>query len=186
MLTNKTGYEREYVARYDEEYEYWDTYVSKQTDYYDDGSVSVTLYNEDGDTVYSEDTFADGTRQVFKYDENGNLIEYTVYDASGTVTGGQLYYYEYDGNGNTTYHYSTYFDGKMVYEIEYGAEYIEEYGEWKSYRIKYTEYFHDAGMTQKMVTEYYKNDNIKSFVYYNYDGSVIRSEYYDEDGNLIG
>lgn len=106
-----TGYDAEgnvqYEHRIDNEY-YEDGNPKSVKEYMDGVIISESSYlrcenSENGEVYMNEYIGYDtDTKNVSLYDEQSNLLSYTVYDKDGNVVTADIYTYEYDEDGNMT------------------------------------------------------------------------------------
>lgn len=172
--------------------------ITSQYIYYmDDGSKSVSdydenennvhsvYYNADGSEEWHDDsefalsadgewyqrkytiTYASGAKSVSEYNEKGDPISSVDYDVNGNVIFAYSWEYTYDENGNMET-VKEYCDGMLTSDKIYKTLVTEEYT--VTYPETVTEYGEDGGKT---VTVYDENDN------------VISQESYDSNGSLI-
>lgn len=78
----------------------------------------LTEYDEDGTkTIYSYDANDESEGStVFKYNENGDVIEHLEYLADGTLNTREVYEYNQDGNETATFTYNG--DGSLSFRTE--------------------------------------------------------------------
>ena len=119
----------------------------------------------------------DGMYEVYTYDEAGQVLRSTSYDADGNIISESRHVYEYDENGNVLS--SQYYEGDNLLQAEEFA--LTEDGE--TYLIKSTGYQADGSA---FVNEYDPEGNVIAVYGYDTEGTVIyetHSEYaYTEDG----
>ena len=180
----------------------------RRTESYDsDGNLSsVTEYNRNGDIVKSERYLSGKLYGIeeMEYDESGNLIKSSSYDADRKFTGYSVYGYnesgkrikisEYDGDNKLTGYTEAKYDGEYILsETVYDGD---------GSKTKYTEYLENTPYNKtyfrKKRYEEYKNGKLATLTEYNEDGKTLkRSTYkngslesyssynYDESGTLI-
>jgi TonB family protein len=69
--------------------------------------LSVAVYDRagrkvDGESYVTDDAPPPGSREAYKYDERGNVVEMKILDAGGSLVGQEVYSYEFDDVGNWT------------------------------------------------------------------------------------
>lgn len=138
----------------------------------------------------------------WKYDENGNVVEYA--ENAGSVTNRWTYKeeYEYDENGNVVRCIETYGSGSIqIYEYEYDSNnnqtrktIIWNNGQTSEYTTSYT-YDSNGNITKKVKTSEYGTDTY-TYIYdannklikatkTNSSGTVVMNYTYDAQGNVI-
>ena len=110
-MSSLTGYDAEgkvlYEQRSDTEY-YEDGNPKTVKEYLDGVLISESSYlpceNPETGEVYMNESvgYDTDTKNVSVYDEQSNILSYTVYDGEGKVVTADIYTYEYDDNGNIT------------------------------------------------------------------------------------
>lgn len=165
--------------------------------YMDDGSKTVSDYDENGNPVRtcayeadgslnfeSESEYAlsadgawyeaqytemqnDGGKIVSTYAENGDQLSATHYEADGSVRNASVWEYTYDGDGNWA-NVKYYYNGALISELEYAIATTED--GWMAYPETVTEYAEDGS---KIVTVYDENDNVLSQMYYDANGDLL-------------
>lgn len=175
--------------------------------YGSDGSLSgITEYNRNGDVVKDE-LYMSGKLygiEEREYDESGNLIKSSSYDADRKFTGYSVYGYnesgkrikisKYDGSGTLTGYTEAKYDGEYILsETVYdGSGNKTEYTEYLENTRRYEIY------SRKKRYEKYESGKLAELKEYNEDGKTLkRSTYkngslesyssynYDESGTLI-
>ena len=109
---------------------------------------------------------------VNTYNEYGDMLRMTSYDAEGNITTDLWYEYEYDADGNKLLE-KYYGDGVLMDETAYEA----------GVPVSYTAYYEDG---TKTVTEYDENGNTPHSVYYDADGSVASETWSEYDFTADG
>ncbi len=142
-----------------------ETYESKRTDYHDDSTKRIEIYNENRETVSA-----------------------TEYDAQGNVTYSSTFEYEYDDNGELLKRYE-YENGRLTDINEY-AYYPDDPDE--TYFNKHIIYYEDS--SHRIVVyntrggiisdTYYFADSTKHETLYDGNGNTLSDTYYDADGNI--
>lgn len=185
----KTGY-KEYFEN--------TTYANKYTgerrseSYDSDGNLSsVYEYNRNGETTKSEN-YRNGklwSAEENEYDENGNLIKSSSYDADRKFTSYSVYGYnesgkrikisEYDGDDKLTGYTEIKRDGKYVLsETVYDAD---------GNKTEYTEYLENTPdyntYSRTKRYEKYENGKLAELREYNEDGRMTKLISYDGEGN---
>lgn len=185
----KTGY-KEYFEN--------TTYANKYTgerrseSYDSDGNLSsVYEYNRNGETTKSEN-YRNGklwSAEENEYDENGNLIKSSSYDADRKFTSYSVYGYnesgkrikisEYDGDDKLTGYTEIKRDGKYVLsETVYDAD---------GNKTEYTEYLENTPdyntYSRTKRYEKYENGKLAELREYNEDGKMTKLISYDGEGN---
>lgn len=102
---------------------------------------------------------------VYTYSEYGDHVRIISYDADGSVISDLRYEYEYDAEGNKLSH-QYYADGVLMDEAIYE----------NGLPIRYTGYYEDG---TKSVSEYDRDGNIVSSVYYDAGGGVFSTNEYE-------
>lgn len=106
----------------------------------------------------------DNSAEVYTYNENGDLVHSTEYDANGTPIHDWKCDVTYDEDGNKLY--EKYYDnGRLTDEYEYETN---ENGE--SYQISYVTYQENG---EKNTGKYDENGNVIEYAYYGEDGTLI-------------
>lgn len=185
----KTGY-----TEYFENTTYINKYAGqRRSESYDsDGNLSsVYEYNRNGETTKSEN-YRNGklwSAEENEYDESGNLIKSSSYDADRKFTSYSVYGYnesgkrikisKYDGSGTLTEYTEIKRDGKYVLsETVYDAD---------GNKTEYTEYLENtsdyATYSRKKRYEKYENGKLAELTEYNEDGAITKRTSYDGDGN---
>lgn len=172
-----------------------DSVIKQMTGYNDDGSISVTLCDEYGNTLVSRMTdaagqvifeetyeytygddgfpihtlqksvFDDGSYFIFELDEMGNHLFETQIDADGAIVYAYTHTYDYDENGRMLAEH-VYENDKPVYETFYTYEGDDFWG----YQSMTVDYFENGSKT---VCELDENGEIIKETNYNSDGEVI-------------
>lgn len=185
----KTGY-----TEYFENTTYANKYAEeRRSESYDsDGNLSsVYEYNKNGETTKSEN-YRNGklwSAEENEYDESGNLIKSSSYDADRKFTSYSVYGYnesgkrikisKYDGSGTLT----------EYTEIKRDGEYIlsETVYDGDGSKTKYTEYLENTSdyntYSRKKRYEEYKNGKLAELEEYNEDGRITKQISYDGEGN---
>lgn len=185
----KTGY-----TEYFENTTYANKYAEeRRSESYDsDGNLSsVYEYNKNGETTKSEN-YRNGklwSAEENEYDESGNLIKSSSYDADRKFTSYSVYGYnesgkrikisKYDGSGTLT----------EYTEIKRDGEYIlsETVYDGDGNKTEYTEYLENTSdyntYSRKKRYEEYKNGKLAELEEYNEDGGITKRTSYDGDGN---
>ena len=101
----------------------------------------------------------DESVDVYTYNEYGDLLRMSYYDADGNMLSGLQYEYEYDADGNKLLE-RCHSDGILEEETVFEA----------GNPLQYT---------------YYYDDGTKSVSEYDADGNIVHSAYYDADGIVI-
>lgn len=118
----------------------------------------------------------DGMYDVYTYDESGEVLRATSYDADGNIVSESRHDYEYDENGNLLS--SKYYEGETLLQSDKFA--LTEAGE--IYLLESTSYQNDGS---SFVNAYDELGNITAVYGYDKEGTVIyetHSEYtYTED-----
>lgn len=102
------------------------------------------------------------SKSLYQFSESGDPLRFTDYDADGNVLTETIYEYEYDADGNLL-RSSTVTDGVLTDESAYATVNGE-----------------------RVVCEYisYLEDGSKSVGYYDENGNITRSVFYDAEGNV--
>lgn len=185
----KTGY-----TEYFENTTYANKYAGRRRteSYFSDGSLSyIYEYNKNGETTKSED-YRNGklwSAEENEYDENGNLIKSSSYDADRKFTSYSVYGYnesgkrikisEYDGDDKLTGYTEIKRDGKYVLsETVYDAD---------GNKTEYTEYLENTPdyntYSRTKRYEKYENGKLAELREYNEDGRMTKLISYDGEGN---
>ena len=143
---------------------------------WEDGSYLIIEYDDNGNKVCQTQYDADGTLEaVTEYDADGKEVRQTLYFDDGAV---EVWLYEYDADGKEVRRtwYNT--DGTVsVYEeTEYDAE---------GKVVRDNMYDADGTMAWYTVYEYDAEGKKVRETWYHTDGTVSRVEEYDADGNLV-
>lgn len=171
--------------------------VSQCTTYLDDGSKSVSDYDENGneicvtdylangskgtvwESMYAQDgdgqwyecssviTEADGSRVESTYSQEGDQTSAASYDAQGNFLFDHRWEYTYDDDGNWQTRIM-YYNGVLTEEILFATE--TDDGGSITYPATVTEYQEDGSKT---VTCYDIHDNILSQTHFDADGNEI-------------
>lgn len=160
--------------------------------YGSDGSLSgITEYNRNGDIVKSEQYISGKLYGIEEreYDESGNLIKSSSYDADRKLTGYSVYGYnesgkrikisKYDGSGTLT----------GYTEIKRNGDYIlsETVYDGDGNKTEYTEYLENTSdytkYSRKKRYEKYENGKLAELKEYNEDGKMTKRTSYDGEGN---
>lgn len=168
MLSKKEYTDGKLIREYEYSYKTSnpsETFQSKRTDYYDDSTKRVEIYNENRETVSA-----------------------TEYDAEGNVTYSSTFEYEYDDNGELLKRYE-YENGKLTDINEY-AYYPDDPG--RTYFNKHIIYYEDASYriivynTRGSIISdtHYFADSTKHETLYDGDGNTLSETYYDVDGYI--
>lgn len=185
----KTGY-----TEYFENTTYANKYAEeRRSESYDsDGNLSsVYEYNKNGETTKSEN-YRNGklwSAEENEYDESGNLIKSSSYDADRKFTSYSVYGYnesgkrikisKYDGSGTLT----------EYTEIKRDGEYIlsETVYDGDGSKTQYTEYLENTPdyntYSRTKRYERYENGKLAELEEYNEDGRITKRTSYDGDGN---
>lgn len=185
----KTGY-----TEYFENTTYANKYAEeRRSESYDsDGNLSsVYEYNKNGETTKSEN-YRNGklwSAEENEYDESGNLIKSSSYDADRKFTGYSVYGYnesgkrikisKYDGSGTLT----------GYTEIKRNGDYILSETVYDGYgnKTEYTEYLENTSDYTKYSRtkryEKYENGKLAELKEYNEDGRMTKRTSYDGEGN---
>lgn len=185
----KTGY-----TEYFENTTYANKYAEeRRSESYDsDGNLSsVYEYNKNGKTTKSEN-YRNGklwSAEENEYDESGNLIKSSSYDADRKFTSYSVYGYnesgkrikisKYDGSGTLTEYTEIKRDGKYVLsETVYDAD---------GNKTEYTEYLENTPdyntYSRTKRYEKYENGKLAELREYNEDGRMTKLISYDGEGN---
>ena len=141
-------------------YEYKDEQMIGCKEYIDGMLVCEEKYlpktnaEEEFDPVYcSEATYyyEDGTKEYYKYDEEGETIAYTPYDEKGEAGFTETYTYEHDADGQLTKR-TVNMDGKLNRVYFYA---VDEYG--ISYEWKVVYYDAEGNVTEQKLFDSYGN-----------------------------
>lgn len=127
-------------------------------------------YDENGKVTKQE-----VLKEIYEYDESGNMIVMIKYNAAGNLS----WYGEYDKNGNKTLSETYDSKGNLEYYCEY--EYDENGNE-----INCNQYDEDGKLIVQYIYEYDEQGNLTFRG--SYDGYSLEKDYeytYDENGNLI-
>lgn len=185
----KTGY-----TEYFENTTYANKYAGRRRteSYFSDGSLSyIYEYNKNGETTKSED-YRNGklwSAEEYEYDESGNLIKSSSYDADRKFTSYSVYGYnesgkrikisKYDGSGTLT----------EYTEIKRNGDYIlsETVYDADGNKTKYTEYLENTPdyntYSRTKRYEKYENGKLAELREYNEDGRMTKLISYDGEGN---
>jgi antitoxin component YwqK of YwqJK toxin-antitoxin module len=185
----KTGY-----TEYFENTTYANKYAGRRRteSYFSDGSLSyIYEYNKNGETTKSED-YRNGklwSAEEYEYDESGNLIKSSSYDADRKFTSYSVYGYnesgkrikisKYDGSGTLT----------EYTEIKRNGDYIlsETVYDADGNKTKYTEYLENTPdyntYSRTKRYEKYENGKLAELREYNEDGKTLKSSSY-KNGSL--
>lgn len=159
-----------------------ETYQSKRTDYYDDSTMRVEIYNENHETVSATEYDAEGNVTYnctfeHEYDDNGELLKIHEYE-NGRLVETREYAYYADGSGDT------YFN-KLIMYYEDSSYRIVVYNTRGSIDSD-THYFADS---TKFETLYDGNGNTLSETYYDAEGNISEKYTYeytlDDKGNVM-
>lgn len=185
----KTGY-----TEYFENTTYANKYAGRRRteSYFSDGSLSyIYEYNKNGETTKSEN-YRNGklwSAEENEYDESGNLIKSSSYDADRKFTSYSVYGYnesgkrikisKYDGSGTLTEYTEIKRDGKYVLsETVYDAD---------GNKTEYTEYLENTPdyntYSRTKRYEKYENGKLAELREYNEDGRMTKLISYDGEGN---
>lgn len=185
----KTGY-----TEYFENTTYANKYAGRRRteSYFSDGSLSyIYEYNKNGETTKSEN-YRNGklwSAEENEYDESGNLIKSSSYDADRKFTSYSVYGYnesgkrikisKYDGSGTLTEYTEIKRDGKYVLsETVYDAD---------GNKTEYTEYLENTPdyntYSRTKRYERYENGKLAELREYNEDGRMTKLISYDGEGN---
>jgi len=137
---------------------------------YNDGSYYIEDYDENGNNIRTTEYNADGSVDywyISDYDEKGNCTRTTVYNADGSVE--SIWDYDEDGNCIRETWYNA--DGSVDYW------YIYDYDE-KGNQIRSTYYNADGSVDYWYIYDYDENGNTIRTTEYNADGSVAWVEEY--------
>ncbi len=183
----KTAY-KEYFENAKSKY-----YGQRRSESYDsDGSLNfVREYNKNGETTKSEN-YRNGklwSAEENEYDESGNLIKSSSYDADRKLTGYDVYGYnesgkrikisEYDGSGALTGYTEIKRDGDYILsETVYDAD---------GNKTEYTEYLENTRdyntYSRTKRYERYENGKLAELTEYNEKGERTKRVLYDGEGN---
>lgn len=126
------------------------------------------------------------SRQVYRYDSNGNRTEYLSYDENGRVTSHSEYHYRGDLQTGYTSNVS-YSENEYVFEYEYifGPRNIQ-FGQIRDSENK-TEYVQDMLDSWFIYSYEYssESDEVYQIRYYEWDNRCAGYDGFDKDGNLI-
>ena len=197
--------------------------IKEQWSYTEDRITSYRKYYENDENAeyiryyykQTEDgTYVSNGTYVYKYNENGDEIEYTQYDGENNVTFSRKTEYTYNEAGKYTSCIVTDKDGNVTSKKTfsyYESGDLEEEQEWQGDRIMYIRKYYDDGgqkeytcysynrYTDTETGEYYyvlsgwyiyqydENGNETAYLTYNASGELNYSEQYtyDENDNLI-
>ena len=163
-----------------------------RTDTEENGDITIYTYSEDGDLEETITTDADGkqlSHYAYRYDSDGNQVEFLSYNEKGEVTHRNEYYYEGDKRiGYTSYSVNP--DGK-----EFHSECKEIHGPKDTYfgsaneydTYTYTmEYVRDmAGSWSRLnFMQYTGSRESTTVMYYDWDSVNTESRSYDKNGKL--
>ena len=182
----------EYFENTTNENKYFSGKERRSESYSSDGSLSgITEYNRNGDVVKSEQYISGKLYGIEEreYDESGNLIKSSSYDANRKFTGYSIYGYnesgkrikisKYDGSGTLT----------EYTEIKRNGDYIlsETVYDADGNKTEYTEYLENTSdyntYSRKKRYEEYKNGKLAELREYNEDGRMTKRISYDGEGN---
>ena len=182
----------EYFENTTNENKYFSGKERRSESYSSDGSLSgITEYNRNGDIVKSEQYISGKLYGIEEreYDESGNLIKSSSYDANRKFTGYSIYGYnesgkrikisKYDGSGTLT----------EYTEIKRNGDYIlsETVYDADGNKTEYTEYLENTSdyntYSRKKRYEEYKNGKLAELKEYNEDGRITKQISYDGEGN---
>lgn len=145
------------------------TYYSFDYTYNANGQTETGVYKINGITTYLHS---------FKYDENGNEIEFLIVDTDGNMV--QLITSEYDEKGDCIKKAYCFEDAENNYVCY--TEYVYN-DEGILIREVYT---YDVGVQESMDYTWDANGNMIKKVYTSYDGSKnVYDLTYDEQGNMV-
>ncbi len=120
-------------------------------------------------------------KMEFRYDVNGNKIEYEDYEDYSNGVGSRSYHstWEYDANGKELEWVSYNMNGNIVERTE------REYDDFGN-EIKYARYGSDGECTNKTIQEYDERGNLIRLIMYNNRGILAKQEFtYDNNGKEI-
>lgn len=163
-------------------------------DYFSDGSGYQCEYYLHSEAIKFEAHLdADGTKEAWTYDEQGNATKCAYYDADGVLTQEYTYAYEYYPNGSEKSHTVTDINGNTVEQYTYYENgntatwfSIDEDGtRWeKAYyadgKTKLDETCYPDGSGSR--AEYYENGKQKLRIWL-YSSGTREEEEFDEQGN---
>ena len=189
----------EYFENTTNENKYFSGKERRSESYSSDGSLSgITEYNRNGDVVKSEQYISGKLSGIEEreYDESGNLIKSSSYDADRKFTGYSVYGYnesgkrikisEYDGDDKLTEYTEAKYDGERILsETVYdGSGNKTMYTEYIIFKYKHNGY--EGTISEIKTREEYKNGKLEHRTEYEYDenGNRIKTSEYDGDGKL--
>ena len=183
VLMDETVYEAGTPVRYTAFYEDGTKTVSEYDEngniphsvYYDaDGSVASETWSEyaytaDGESYEIKNTMidADGIKYIGEYNEQRDMTAWFCYDADGNLVTEERYEFEYDTEGRKQVK-RAYVSGTLTQELIYKL--VTEEDGWMNYPGTVIDY-HDDG--SKTVTEYDENDEIISATTCDAAGNVM-------------
>lgn len=119
----------------------------------------------------------DGLFDVYTYDETGEILRSTSYDANGNIISESRHVYEYDADGNKVS--GKYYENDVLLQLDE----FSTTAEGETYLTKGTSYQEDGS---SFVNEYDEENNIIAAYTYDADGTLLyetHTEYaYTEDG----
>ena len=182
----------EYFENTTNENKYFGSKQRRSESYDSDGSLSgITEYNRNGDIVKSEQYISGKLYGIEEreYDESGNLIKSSSYDADRKFTGYSVYGYnesgkrikisKYDGSGTLT----------GYTEIKRNGDYIlsETVYDGDGNKTEYTEYLENTSdytkYSRRKRYEKYENGKLAELTEYNEKGERTKRISYDGEGN---
>ncbi len=182
----------EYFENTTHENKYFSGKERRFESYNSDGSLSgIMEYNRNGDVVKSEQYMSGKLYGIEEkeYDESGNLIKSSSYDADRKFTGYSVYGYnesgkrikisKYDGSGALT----------GYTEIKRNGDYIlsETVYDGDGNKTEYTEYLENTSdytkYSRKKRYEKYESGKLAELKEYNENGEITKQISYDGEGN---
>ena len=182
----------EYFENTTNENKYFSGKERRSESYSSDGSLSgITEYNRNGNVVKAEQYISGKLYGIeeMEYDESGNLIKSSSYDADRKFTGYSVYGYNESGKRIKISEYDG--DDKLTgyTEIKRNGDYIlsETVYDGDGNKTEYTEYLENTSdyntYSRKKRYEEYKNGKLAELEEYNEDGRITKQISYDGEGN---
>lgn len=182
----------EYFENTTNENKYFSGKERRSESYSSDGSLSgITEYNRNGNVVKAEQYISGKLYGIeeMEYDESGNLIKSSSYDADRKFTGYSVYGYNESGKRIKISEYDG--DDKLTgyTEIKRNGDYIlsETVYDGDGNKTEYTEYLENTSdyntYSRKKRYEEYKNGKLAELKEYNEDGRITKQISYDGEGN---